>query len=34
MTKRGEPSWWALYTLVPLMAGLLVVEHRAALPSG
>jgi hypothetical protein len=32
MTKRGGPTWWVLYALLPLMAGLLVVEHRAAIP--
>jgi uncharacterized membrane protein YhaH (DUF805 family) len=26
-----EPAWWMLYALVPLMGGLFVVEHRAAL---
>jgi hypothetical protein len=32
MTKRGGPIWWVLYALLPLLAGLLVVEHRAAIP--
>jgi hypothetical protein len=34
MTQHGGPTWWVLYALVPLMAGLLTVEHRAALPPG
>jgi hypothetical protein len=32
MTKRGRPTWWVLYAVLPLMAGLLVLEHRAAIP--
>ena len=34
MTKRSGPTWWVLYALLPLLAGLLAVEHRAALPAG
>jgi membrane peptidoglycan carboxypeptidase len=34
MTKRGGPTWWVLYALLPLMAGLLAVEHRGALLLG
>jgi hypothetical protein len=34
MAKPGRPAWWVLYALVPLMGGLLVLEHRAALPPG
>ena len=32
-TQRG-PAWWPLYTLVPIMGGLLLLESRAALPPG
>jgi hypothetical protein len=35
MPKHRGPAWWLLYALVPLLAGLFVVEHRASLsPSG
>jgi hypothetical protein len=34
MHKPRGPAWWMLYVLVPLMGGLLVVEHRAALSPG
>jgi hypothetical protein len=34
MDKHGGPVWWVLCALVPLMGGLLVVEHRASLPPG
>jgi hypothetical protein len=34
MAKPGRSAWWVLYALVPLMGGLLVLEHRAALPPG
>jgi hypothetical protein len=34
MVKCGGPAWWVLFALVPLMGGLLAVEHRASLPSG
>jgi hypothetical protein len=34
MPKHRRPAWWPLYALLPLMAGLLAVEHRAALPPG
>ena len=29
-----RPAWWLLYALVPLLAGLCVVEHRAPLSPG
>ena len=32
MTRRGGPTWWVLYALVPLSAMLLAVEPRAAIP--
>jgi hypothetical protein len=32
MPKHRGPAWWLLYALVPLLAGLCMVEHRAALP--
>ena len=34
MPKHRRPEWWLLYALLPLMAGLFAVEHRAALPPG
>ena len=35
MATDRRPGWWGLYALVPLMAGLLVLEHRASLaPAG
>jgi hypothetical protein len=34
MVKYGGPAWWVLCALVPLMGGLLAVEHRASLPPG
>jgi hypothetical protein len=34
MPKHHGPAWWLLYALVPLLAGLLVVEHRAPLSPG
>jgi hypothetical protein len=35
MATDRQPVWWVLYTLVPLMGGLLVLEHRASLsPAG
>lgn len=34
MLRHRRPAWWLLYALVPLMAGLFVVEHRAPLPPG
>jgi hypothetical protein len=34
MPKHRRPAWWLLYALPPLMAGLLALEHRAALPPG
>jgi hypothetical protein len=34
MPKHRGPAWWLLYALVPLLAGLLVVEHRAPLSPG
>jgi hypothetical protein len=34
MPKHRGPAWWLLSALVPLLAGLFVVEHRAALPPG
>jgi hypothetical protein len=33
MATDRQPVWWLLYTLVPLMGGLLVLEHQAALSS-
>jgi hypothetical protein len=32
MPKHRGPAWWLLYALVPLLAGLCVVEHRGSLP--
>ena len=32
-TPRG-PAWWLLPALLPLLAGLFVVEQRASLPPG
>ena len=35
MATDRQPVWWVLYTLVPLMGGLLVLEHQASLsPAG
>jgi hypothetical protein len=34
MRKHRRPAWWLLYALVPLLAGLFAVEHRAPLPPG
>lgn len=35
MPKYRRPAWWVLYAMVPLLAGLFVVEHRASLsPAG
>jgi hypothetical protein len=34
MPKTREPAWWTLYTLVPVMGGLLVAESRAPLSPG
>jgi hypothetical protein len=35
MSQYHRPGWWVLYALVPLLAGLFVVEHRASLsPTG
>jgi hypothetical protein len=34
MVKHRGPAWWLLYALVPLLAGLCVVEPRAPLPPG
>jgi len=35
MATARQPVWWVLYALVPLMGGLLVLEHRASLsPTG
>jgi hypothetical protein len=34
MPKHPGPAWWLLYALVPLLAGLFVVEHRAPLSPG
>jgi hypothetical protein len=35
MATDRQPVWWVLYTVVPLMGGLLVLEHRASLsPAG
>ena len=35
MATDRPPVWWVLYTLVPLMGGLLILEHRASLsPAG
>ena len=31
MSKYPPPVWWMLCALVPLLAGLCVVEHRASL---
>jgi hypothetical protein len=33
MTTLRKPAWWQLYTLVPVLGGLFIVEHHAALPS-
>jgi hypothetical protein len=34
MRKHRRPAWWLLYALVPLLAGLCGVEHRAPLSPG
>lgn len=34
MRQHRRPAWWLLYALVPLLAGLCVVEHRAPLSPG
>jgi hypothetical protein len=34
MRTHRRPAWWLLYALVPLLAGLCVVEHRAPLSPG
>ena len=34
MTTLRKPPWWQLYALVPLLGGLFMLEHRAALPAG
>ena len=35
MATDRQPVWWVLYILVPLMGGLLVLEHQASLsPTG
>jgi hypothetical protein len=35
MATDRQPVWWVLYTLVPLLGGLLMLEHRASLsPAG
>ncbi len=31
-TKTQKPAWWQLFVLVPLMFGLMVVEHLTPLP--
>jgi hypothetical protein len=31
MATDRQPVWWLLYTLVPLMGGLLVLEHEVSL---
>jgi hypothetical protein len=33
MTTLRKPAWWQLYTLVPVLAGLFIVEHHAGLSS-
>jgi hypothetical protein len=33
MTTSRKPAWWQLFTLLPVLAGLFMLEHRAALPS-
>jgi hypothetical protein len=32
--KQPRPAWWLLYTLMPVMGGLLLVESRASLSPG
>jgi hypothetical protein len=32
--KQPRPAWWLLYTLGPIMGGLLLVESRAPLSPG
>jgi hypothetical protein len=34
MTPPRKPAWWQLYALVPVLAGLFVLDHRSALPPG
>src|SRR5262249_58285787 len=34
MTMLRKPAWWQLYALVPIIAGLFILDHRAALPPG
>jgi hypothetical protein len=32
MTTPRKPAWWQLYALVPVLGGLFMLDHRAALP--
>jgi hypothetical protein len=32
--KQPRPAWWLLYTLMPVMGGLLFLESRASLSAG
>jgi hypothetical protein len=32
MTTPRKPTWWQLFTLLPALAGLFILEHHAALP--
>jgi hypothetical protein len=34
MRTHRRPAWWLLYALVPLLARLCVIEHRAPLSPG
>lgn len=33
MTTLRKPAWWQLYTLVPVLGGLFILEHHAGLSS-